>query len=781
MTDRRSLWLSIAALTYVCFGAMGSAAGWLVPIIAFASACVVLLEVWRRTSARTPDEQRVEPAARGALRACFWGAAIWVVSRTGSSGRPALDTAANIGAGVSSVAALVALSRVASVGGQLKAHPSTRSWDAAIFAALGWAVAVAIPGTRAFVPSTELLLDPLAIDYATTTAALGSLFLLIAVTWRLRIMRRLELGVGDRAAGALALSLTAVCVGIPAAAADIAAPDRALPLALIAASVACTWTATTVEPTTVSTVLRGTLAVMMLGVPTTLTVAVVARAAPGQAGPVALIGCAVSIVVGLIARAVARPLGPEQSRWLEAFESASRSALQPEPDAAIRAALVSLRTIARTPDAKPELWRVSPAEVLSVDVAGYLHIHRAEAPARLYEVAMTEPERTLRAEVLEALRVRRPDLRPLLRWFETHRAFSATIVVDEDGPIGLLLLPRGTRTRPMTLEEARGARLLADRISALLAVSSALARSREREVDAERRAEAAESEQTRLERLVTHESERNRGLAEILARPIRTTAYGAASRMAIEDLRKRGSAGTPLCLHSPTGVDATGWAAIAHLESPRKGGPFVVVRGTSGAERTMDRWENSRSPIEIADGGTLFVQDIQALPHDVQDAIVRLLTRKATLSGGGAVPTTGLIASVREPLSALARTQRVSKALVSLLKDSVDLPPLSGRGEDLRAIILDHLAAAGARRRGDPLGVDPRALQLLLDHTWPGNDGELSDVLTRAAEIARGPVVTAADLAAIGFRPSVDPQSTATPLPIAVRRRLRPRAAPRRR
>ena len=50
--------------------------------------------------------------------------------------------------------------------------------------------------------------------------------------------------------------------------------------------------------------------------------------------------------------------------------------------------------------------------------------------------------------------------RPLLAWFEARCAFSATVIVDNEGPLGFILLPAGNRTSPMTLEEARGVRVL---------------------------------------------------------------------------------------------------------------------------------------------------------------------------------------------------------------------------------------------------------------------------------------------------------------------------------
>jgi DNA-binding NtrC family response regulator len=83
---------------------------------------------------------------------------------------------------------------------------------------------------------------------------------------------------------------------------------------------------------------------------------------------------------------------------------------------------------------------------------------------------------------------------------------------------------------------------------------------------------------------------------------------------------------------------------------------------------------------------------------------------------------------------------------------------LASRPEDLRALVLDQLARVGARFRGEPVGVEDRALARLMDHNWPGNDVELADVLLRAALVARGQRVTLEDLQAIGFLlEAVDP------------------------
>ena len=587
MTGRsRSFWLSAAALAYVCVGA-AHLAGSPLPWLALLLLPALLAEAWRRTAVPAGKDD-VSQHSQSALRAVVWGSLLWVAARTGPAGRPALDAAANLGAGTAAVASLVALARIPARPGLLKPQHGSLSLDAATFAGFLWAIATALPLGFALLPAERVRLDPLMIDYATTSAAIASLLVFVAASFRLRALRRLELGVGDRAAGALSLSITAFSVAIPAGLLDVAPPDRILPVAVCVAAVAMTWAATTSEPTTVSSGLRGILAILILGTPIILGAGAIVRSAPEHSGAILLSATTLCIFVGFIARAVAKPLGPEQSRWLDAIEAASRGALQPEPDSALRAALEALGQTATTPEGRPAIFRNSPAEMLSVDVAGYLHVEPAEAPARLYELAKEEPERTLRAEALRALAVRRPEVRPLIAWFDDRRAFSATLVVDEEGPIGFILLPAGTRTSTMTLEEARAVRVLGDRICALLAVSSALARSRDRELKAVSRADRVDDECKRLEHIIFAASGRHLELAERLARGVRTTAYSPAARLSLDRLARLGKQGAPIALLAPPGVEAIAWAAHAHLESARSGGPFVVVDGTNPAEQARE-------------------------------------------------------------------------------------------------------------------------------------------------------------------------------------------------
>jgi DNA-binding NtrC family response regulator len=88
------------------------------------------------------------------------------------------------------------------------------------------------------------------------------------------------------------------------------------------------------------------------------------------------------------------------------------------------------------------------------------------------------------------------------------------------------------------------------------------------------------------------------------------------------------------------------------------------------------------------------------------------------------------------------------------------------RPEDLRGLVLDALCKSGVRFDGQTIGIEPRALSALVDHTWPGNARELLSVVERVAHTASGERVRLSDLETAGFLP-------AAPAPGATREGLR--------
>jgi hypothetical protein len=740
-------------LGYVLFAALqsreGSGPAWL----ALITLPVVLGFVWAKTVPPTRGVDPIDPTVRSAARVTAAGVAMLVASWTGVPGTPTLIAAANVGTGLATLAALVSLARIAPGAGLLQPPPATKRMDAISLVALFWGIAVAVPLARSVAPESTTMVDPLAMDYATLAAAAGALGLTIAAAMRVRTLRRLELGVADRAAAALALSVVTLAIAAPAALLRVAPPERVMTAAAAIAAVCVQFACISREPTGVAKTMRTVLGIVMLGAPVGLAGVALSLRAPQSTGLLMLVVGGASVLVGIAAPLLARPLGPARSRWLEAINRANEAALHPDPDVAVRDALATVRSLLPGESASPVVFQVSPAEMLTIDRAGYVHAQEAEAPEHLYEIADGEPERTVRTEVLRALEVRRPDLRPLVQWLDARGLLSVTLVRDEDGPVGLLCIPRAKRRAPMNLEEVRAVRVLADRIGAVLGVSSALARSRAREMELRRQAERRGDEIDQLEFRLAAEGGRVRASAERLAQPLQAKVYSPAATMALEQARRMGALGVPVTLLTPPGVDPVPWGAVAHLASARAARPLVIVRGTDAAEHELDRWRDAQaSPLTLADGGTLLVVDVPALPRTVQDFIAASLAERVAPSGSAVPLDVWLAVSVPTTVDALVAAGRLSSVLADWLGDrALGLPPLSARSEDLRALVLDQLARVGARFRGAPLGIDDRALARLMEHRWPGNDIELADVLLRAALNAQGTRVTLEDLEDTAF------------------------------
>ncbi len=744
MWRSRSLWASALAVAYVAFAALRATDGRSVfAWIALGILPALLLAVWARTT--SPSEPEIAHGeVASAARAAAVGAAAFVASQTGPEA-PWLLALGNVGAFVASIASLWALARLSGRRGMLPEEPAARRLDAAAFASLFWTVAVALPATRAFFPERMAALDPLADDYATVAASIGSMGVSVVALFRTRVVRRFELGAADRANAALSLAILALVLGVAVAGAGVAAAHTVLPATATGAACAIAWAAVTARPAALGRVLRVAALLAFGGTPVALAAVYVTHVRPGRAGGAVLAACAACAALGLGAALLDRRLSRGPVLFAQALEKAARAAGRPDPDEALEEALLALARPA--PDGNvwrsPALYRLHPPEVVTVDRAGYAHVERGELPPGLLELAQAEPEGVLRAEVLRAGAVRKPEVRAMLAWLDDRPTDAVVVLHEGADPLALLALPRGERTGPMPLEEALALRVLADRLGAIVAVSAALARSRARELTSRERAESEGAEAERLADVIDHQAGRLRAVAEMLARPARVAAYSPAARTAIESLERLGESGRPVTLLLAPGLDPVPWAAVAHLVSDKRDGALVFVESASGrAIHDVATWRDvASSPLVAARDGTLVLLDAHALPLDVQ--------RYIAIAAG---PDVGLIVALYATVDALVGQGRIDENLADRLGDrAVALPPFAARAEDLRGLLLDRLARIGERLRGQPMGLAPQALSALTEHEWPGNDAEMEAVLVRAALVSQGDLIGLAALRASGF------------------------------
>lgn len=715
---------------------------------------VVLWFTWRYTGARLRLAEREPSITRDAIRAATTAALLFITSRTGPLGHPGFDAAANLSVGVALVSAILAVGRIPGHGGLLSAPTATRSQDAAIFAALLWGLATALPTIRTLLSTSLLVLDPITIDYTTISAGMASLLLMLAVTLRLFLMRRLEVDVADRAVSALTVSTVALLATLPALLLDVLAPDRAVPTVVIASALFHVWAASTRDARRITTSLRAVLAVLTFLAPVALSLALLSRRSPNLAPHFIVVAATLGVVLGLLAARLSRPLGPEQSRWLDAIHRASEAALVPDPDDALRATLVALGSISAGPSSRVELWRLQPDSILFVDIAGQLHDEPAIIPAAPIQLSADEPERTLRLDVLRAVQVRNTKAREALSYFETRAIGAATLLTSETGPLGLLALPRGARNSPLTLEEATALRSLADRLESVLAITAAQARSRQRELETLAKLNALLLENQRLNHALESDGARQRRFAEGYAKRLRPTLYSPNARAAQIELERLAKTSRELSLMLPPGTDALGWASLAHLASARQSGPFVVFDSLT-ADFEQEQWEDPiQSPLTVAETGTWVLLDPQALESAQLDRLIQVLAahRAKAEAAGAACQSAGLVLGWHQASSARPSAE-LRPDLLTLFPERTRLviPSLAERAEDMRALVYERAARFGAILHGKPLGVDASTLSALMEHDWPLNDLELDTTLYSLAMAATGEVITVETLERIGF------------------------------
>lgn len=756
--QKRSFWIASAIVAYAAIAGIrasgGEAAGWVVLGLSVALCAVG----WRLTDDDRSIAKRFSgpdsyespllpsvPDVRAAARLTITGAALFLASVTGAH-TPGFVAGENVGVAMAVLGSLWALARVAPLGGIVVPNPTARRLDAVVFAALFWIVAIGLPTAKAVLPERTEELHPLALDYATVVAGLGSLGIGLFVSIRTVSVRRAELGVAERARAAFWVTSVALLAGILAGAARVLPPERVLPVSVVIAACGSAYAAASREPETALRLLRTIVATAAIVMPTALGVVYLVHFYPHLAGPIAFAGAGAGALSSLIARKLARPDGPGAGRLADALRMATRAAMTPDPDEALRRALFELRSVLGTDGEPAALYRFFPPERLSVDRAGYMQTVRAEVPSRLIALADEEPERVMRYEALASVAVRKAEVRPLMAWMEERALLAVSVVRDADGPIGAIVVPRGARTSPSTLAEVRALRALSDRLGAVLGVASALARSRERELFARDGITHAEEERLKIATELDRIQGRFLAIARLLERPARVALYSPAARAAVQRLETLAQTNTSVTLLSAPGIDVLAWAALVHLASPRKTGVMVVVDGSNLNEHDLGKWQDKvTNPMVAAAGGTLVLLDAHLLPQPVQLRLAKSNSDEF-----------GLVAILPKTVDWLAANGKLIESLADRLGDrAVALPELSTRGEDLSALILDKLTRTASRVHGVPMGIDPHAMAALIEYNFPGNDVELESLLLRAvlATPPEAKVVTLRELEAVGFTP----------------------------
>jgi two-component system response regulator HydG len=223
-----------------------------------------------------------------------------------------------------------------------------------------------------------------------------------------------------------------------------------------------------------------------------------------------------------------------------------------------------------------------------------------------------------------------------------------------------------------------------------------------------------------------------------------------------------------------SGESGTGKELVAralHRRSRRSGGPFVAVNCAAIAETLVESElfghvrgaftdaRGARSGLLLeASGGTILLDEVGELPPTLQPKLLRALQERVVRPVGSDVEIAcdvRVVASTNRDLEALVRAGGFREDLFfRLAVITIAVPPLRARGNDLVVLARHFLQRAAAELDGAERELGHDAIERLLAYDWPGNVRELQNAMQHAAALARGGLVTVADLPARLFRRS---------------------------
>ncbi len=219
----------------------------------------------------------------------------------------------------------------------------------------------------------------------------------------------------------------------------------------------------------------------------------------------------------------------------------------------------------------------------------------------------------------------------------------------------------------------------------------------------------------------------------------------------------------PVLILGETGTGKELVARTIHELSPRAKGPFVAVNCSAipetlleselfGHEKGAFTGAVGRRPgyFELADGGTIFLDEIAEMPPNLQAKYLRVLQDSQVRRVGGhdevAVDVRVVCATNKDVVKAVQEGALREDLYYRVNVLTIPLPPLRRRSEDITLLAEAFMAEFNGKYERQVRGIDEAALKLLRDHAWPGNVRELRNVIERAVVSCQDGMITADSL-----------------------------------
>jgi DNA-binding NtrC family response regulator len=217
-----------------------------------------------------------------------------------------------------------------------------------------------------------------------------------------------------------------------------------------------------------------------------------------------------------------------------------------------------------------------------------------------------------------------------------------------------------------------------------------------------------------------------------------------------------------------TGESGTGKELVArgiHGLSPRRHKPFIAVNVAALSETLLESElfghekgaftgaiDSRRGLFELADRGTIFLDEIGEMPLATQTKLLRVLEQREFHRVGGEkalrVDVRIIVATNQDlrQLLAIGEFRRDLYFRINVLH--IELPPLRERRDDILLLVEEFVRDASARHDRSFAGISPQAMEILRDYAWPGNVRELRNLIESMVVLSHGRTIEAHDIPA---------------------------------
>ncbi len=214
-----------------------------------------------------------------------------------------------------------------------------------------------------------------------------------------------------------------------------------------------------------------------------------------------------------------------------------------------------------------------------------------------------------------------------------------------------------------------------------------------------------------------------------------------------------------------TGDSGTGKELVAraiHYSSDRREMPFVTLNCAALPENLVetelfghekgaftDAKKTHRGKFELADGGTLLLDEISEMPYNLQSKLLRVIQEREFERVGSGTPISvdvRIIATSNRNLKEFIAKGKFREDLFYRLNViPIHMTPLEDRKEDIKLLVDHFIHKFNVENNRNVVGIDQSAFNLLLNYHWPGNVRELENVIERAVVTGNSDTLTEDD------------------------------------